>query len=331
MKKIFILPAIVTSLFLACVKDNKGDLGDLGGPYTLNGTLRLYDTLTGGYSTSGVSPILVYLKYTTDSAGFLSSTTSNAGGQYSFVGIDPARAYTVYALLDSNKLHYYGDKAYHAGTLRDRQSDTLLLTPSQSNQNGVFYHLVDSTGAAFAGGTLFIFNGKQARDNKDTLHYTWKLSSDNFGRVLQLNIAPGNYYAYAAGVLRNLTLEGMDDVTVQAAGIRSRAIDLNRVKSCSLQVDLMDGSQNPMSNINVYIYNNQGLWNNPDDSTGVGSIYQLKSDVNGKCMQPNMTPGNYFIHAYARFGAISARGHGTIQVGGDTTTLLKLPVSITNP
>lgn len=333
MKKLILLPVMVLCCFLACVKDNKGDLGDLGGSLTLNGTLRLYDTLTGGFSTTGVGPIPVYLKYTSDNTGFLSSTVSKAGGQYSFTGIDPAKAYTVYALLDSNKLHYTGKKDYRADTLKNRQSDTLVLSPSQDNQIGIFYHLLDTTGAAFPGGALYIFSSKQARDDKDTAHYNWRLVTDNFGRALQMNLDPGPYYTYATGVYKNVVLEGTDDFTAKTAGIGSNVLKMTRAKGSGLQVYLVDGSQNPVANVNVYLYNNAGLWNNPDDSTGVGSIVSppLKSDANGKCAPVSLSKGNYFIRAFARFGAISVHGSASFPVGGDSTTVVRVGVVVTMP
>jgi hypothetical protein len=333
MKKTFFLPTIVFTLLLGCVKDNKKDLGDLGGPYTLNGTAVVYDTLTGNHTYSGTRNITVYLKYITDSATNLTSTVAGASGQYSFKGIDPSKGYTVYALMDSNRLHYYGKIDYPSGSIKDRQSDSLVLTPSESNQNGIFYNVSDNTHAAFSGATVFIFANNQARDNKDTLNASWRLKTDSFGRVLKMTLTPNvTYYTYATGVFKNQFLEGTDDFTVNVQGITKRPLTLTPAKTNGLQIIIQVNDANPVANCKAYLYNNIDLWNNPDDSTGVGSILSpLTSGLDGKCATLFiLTKGHYYIRAYAKFGALTVRGSDSFEIGGDTITIRKVPVTINN-
>lgn len=330
MKKIILLPAVLFTILVGCVKDANTNLGDLGGPYTLNGTMFFFDSLTKNYTYTNVSTVIVYLKYTSDPTGFLTSTPSNAAGQYTFKGIDPSKAYTVYAMTDRDSLHFYGYKDYPTGTIADRQSDSLILLPSPYNQNGIFCRLFDTSNSAFAGCHLFIFNNKEARDKKDTLNSNWVLTSDGFGRTLKINLAPGKYYVYAAGNQKNQVWEAMDDIVVTNAGIVRKRLYLTPAKNNALLIYIKQNDGSPVANCNVYVYNNKDLWNNPDDSTGVGSIPPtLHSGLDGKCPQLNMLPkGDYYIRAYAKFGALTVRGSGSVAVDGDTVAIKTVFVTV---
>lgn len=334
MRKLLLTILLPGMVLLSCVKKGSEDLGDLGGPFTLSGKVLVYDTLRGNYTYQQVHPLTIYLKYTSDNTGYLTAVTADAAGQYSFQGIDPAKAYTVYTAMDSSGMHYSASKDYPVSSIRDRQSDSLVLYPSQDNQNGIFYRTVDSTGALLAGANVYLFTSKASRDNKDTLSSVWDAQSDAFGRVLKMNLAPGTYYSYATAAGKNQLLSGTGTFTLEATKIVSDVLQLGNanVKTNSLRIYLVDSDQSPVANCNVYLYNNKALWNNPDDSTGVGSIVPaLETDAQGKCQQPDLPAGTYYVRAFARFGTLSVRGSDSFSVGGDTVTVRKISVKITTP
>src|ERR1700738_3449473 len=109
MKKLIFMLYFGAFVVSGCTKTAKQDLGDLGGTYNLHGIALIYDSLSGKYAYVGTHPIAVYLSYPLDSAGYLTSTMTNGLGQYAFTGIDSTKAYVVYASLDSNGVHYYGE------------------------------------------------------------------------------------------------------------------------------------------------------------------------------------------------------------------------------
>jgi hypothetical protein len=320
--------AVLCLLFWTCVKNNKNSLGDLGGSYTLNGVVMLYDTLTGDYSYAPAGGVTVYIKYSTDPTGYLTFNNATAAGSYSFTGIDSTKAYTVYAHLTADSILYYGSIPYAPMTIHNRESDTLRLYPDSANQNGLYYRLTDSAGGLLAGANFYIFANKDRRDNIDTNNATYHLRSDNFGRVLKMNVSAGAYYLYGVDTSKNQLLSGKTDVTVGSSRIAAGTLALTPAATTELDFSLVDGSSNPVGGCNVYVYNSKDLWDNPDDSTGVGSIYQLVTDIRGKCRVLNADGGPYYIHAYGKFGALVLRGADQFIAPKNTVTVRQIGLTV---
>lgn len=328
MKKLSICAGLICLVFLACVKDNKDNLGDLGGSYTLNGVVMLYDSLTGDYSYAAVGGVTVYIKYTGDQSGYLTSNTATAAGLYSFTGIDSTKAYTVYAHLAPDSILYYGGISYRVNSIHNRESDTLKLYPDSVNQTGIYFRLTDNAGGILANADFYLFSNKDRRDAIDTTHATYHLKSDNFGRVLKMNPGAGTYYIYSAVTSQKQFLSGKADAPVGTSGIYRSTLTLTPAATTELDFSLVDGNNNPVAGCNVFVYNSKDLWNNPDDSTGVGSIYQLVSDIHGNCRVLNADGGAYYVHAYVKFGTLVLRGKDQFVAPPNTTTSRQIGLEV---
>ena len=205
-------------LIFSCKKPH---FKDLAGSGTLGGVVILYDTLFGNYAFKSVSSIPVYLRKGTDSIGYLYSTLSSSAGQYSFSGIDPSLSYTIYGQLDSNGIKYYGQIDHSGNTVQSLMADTLKLYPSFKNQNGLFYHVMDSLGYGLANATIYVFASKVLWNNFDSTGAVFILKSDNFGRAVKLNLAPGPYFVHGFANFGNLHLKGSDSTFIKREGITS--------------------------------------------------------------------------------------------------------------
>ncbi len=299
MSKIFRLATLYALLILACNKTPVG-FDDLSGSTFIAGTVVLYDTLTGPYGYVNVRPITVYLRYANDSTSFLYSTTSNSVGQFTFAGISPAQSYVAYAYYDTANLQFIGQFLYKVNDTAAYHTDTLKLHPSQTNQNGMFLQLQDSTTHnPLPGFKLFVFTSRTLWANDDSLGNAYALTSDAFGRCLQLNVAPGKYWLHAKGTLHNLTLQASDSIVVDTQGITNPAKILKLAPApaaygAGFQLYLTDSNNRPLSNATVYAFSSMVLWGNSDST---GNTFTLQTDSRGLCIAQNIISGEYYLHA----------------------------------
>lgn len=323
MKTKYFLYVLIIVIAAGCSKLFDKQKGDLGGTTVIHGVVVLYDTLTGRYAYYGVHPIQVFIKNAADTTGYLYTTMSNSLGQYTLTGLDSTVPYIVYTMVDSSGVHYYGHIDYSIGKLHNNASDSLKLYPAQTNQNGILYHLQDSSGNNLAGTRFFVFNSRQLWANNDSLGSIYQLTSDVYGRVLKLNLPPGPYYFRAIGVYSNMMVKATDSLTLKSDSIVTRTLKVLPVQSFSagLLHYLVDELGGPVANANVYIFNSGVLFNSADT---VGYIYKLKSDSTGKCLQLNMAPGTYFTNAKIQANQLILQGKDTAQVVAGKVDTLRL-------
>lgn len=302
MRKYILIALMLPAFFLTC-KKNQTNFHDLSGDSIIRGTVVLYDTLTAPFNYYGVHPLTVYLRYPSDSTSYLYSAVTNGLGQFSFSGIDPKQSYVVYGRMDSLQIHFYGQINYPANTSSLYATDTLALYPSQINQNGIFYHLQDSAGGPLAGCSLYIFSSKQLWKNNDSVGAVYTLKSDAYGRCLQMNVDPGEYYVRAMGTFAGLALDSTDSVHVSVDSIQTRYLTLAVVKPSGnkLIYNVQDSLGDPLPQVGIYLFNSRVLWASSDFS---GSAYFFKSDSTGKGKLSNIAPGNYYVHALSIVGSL---------------------------
>jgi hypothetical protein len=305
--------ALIGILTLSCNKNPGYD--DLSGTGIIRGVVVLYDTLTGPHGFVYTRPIPVYLRYPSDSSGYLYSTMTNSSGQFSFSGIDNNKAYVAFASFDSAQVQFVGQFTYPALQTADYVTDTLRLYPSQTNENGIFLQLQDTLGGALAGFKVFIFNSRPLWANNDSLGNVYSLVSDPFGRAVQLNVSPGWYWIHAPGVFHNLTLQASDSVLVDTQGISQRKTITLRTATAAygngFSLFLTDSTGTPLANATVYVFSSRVLWGN-NDSTG--NIFTLQTDINGKCIQQNLIPGEYYFHAQKALGNLFLEASDSVAV-----------------
>ena len=303
-------------------KKGAANFHDLSGDSTIRGTVVLYDTLTGPFNYYGVHPLTVYLGYPGDTTSYLYSTVTNGLGQFSFNGIDQTQAYLVYARMDSMQIHFYGQILYSANNPALFASDTLALYPSQTNQNGIFYHLLDTLGGPLPGCSFFIFSSRELWANNDSIGADYTLKADSYGRCLQMNVNPGEYFVRAMGTYAGLAVDSIDSVTVPQVNIISRSLTLRAVPNNSkLIYHLQDASGDPLPYTDVYIFNSQVLWNNSDSS---GAAYFVVSDSTGTAKVANIVPGNYYVHALNFTGPDTLKAVDNFTVPATTTVTRSL-------
>lgn len=287
----------------------------------MHGTVVIYDTISGKYAYTGSHAINVYIRKPSDSTGFLYSTTTNSFGQYNFSGINPDSGYVVYARLDSNNIHYYGQNVYAPHTITDNLSDSLKMYPAQLNQNGIFYHLLDSAGAALASSKFFVFNSRELWANNDSVGSIYQLTSDAYGRVVQYNVPPGYYFFRAVANYPALLLKNTDSGEVKKDSIFTRTLKVLPA-TIGLIYYLKDSSNDPLANADFYIFNSIVLFTNADT---VGYIYRLKSDISGKVTQLNLDTGTYYINAkLSGVSNLLLKGKDTIHIGENTVITRQL-------
>ena len=207
----------------------KASFNDLGGTNTFNGVLLLYDTLAGSYAFVPVANQTIYLQNPMDTTAYLYSTKSNNLGQFSFTAFDSLAAYRIYAAMDSNHIHYTGlltYTKYNQHFLYTR--DSLVLTPAETSQNGIFYELTDSVGGRLSDARFFIYTSELLWKSQDSTGSNFRLTSDPFGRCLEINVAPGQYYYVHArdSISPTLIWNGSDTVFVASTGIRKKTLVL---------------------------------------------------------------------------------------------------------
>jgi len=317
MKKYILIALLLPAFFWTC-KKNQTTFHDLSGDSIIRGVVVLYDTLTAPFVYYGVHPIMVFLRYTGDSTSYLYSTTSNSLGQFTFNGIDPSRAYVVYARMDSVQLHFYGEIDYAANMPAKYASDTLALYPAQNNQNAIFYHLQDSSGGPLAGCSLYIFSSRQLWANNDSVGAVYTLRSDAYGRALQINVNPGEYYVRAKGIFAGTTLDSIDSVHVNVNGIQTRYLTLQTVQAVSnkLIYNLQDSIGGPLAKAGIYLFNSRVLWDHGDST---GSVYFFKSDSTGTAKLSNIAPGYYYVHGLSVVGTLKTQAVDSFSMPSATT------------
>jgi len=327
--------ALIGILILSCNKNPGYD--DLSGSSIIRGVVVLYDTLTGPNGFVYTHPIPVYLRYPSDTSGYLYSTMTNSSGQFSFSGIDNTKAYVAFASLDSAQVQFVGQFTYPALQTADYVTDTLKLWPSQTNQNGISLQLQDTLGDVLAGFKVFIFSSRPLWANSDSLGNVYSLVSDPFGRAVQLNVSPGWYWIHAQGVFHNLTLQGSDSVFVDTQGVTTpRKIITLRTATAAygngFSLFLTDSAGDPLANASVYVFSSRVLWGS-NDSTG--NIATLQTDMNGNCILQNLIPGEYYFHAQKALGNLFLQASDSVAVPPltlkmDSVTLTASPAAYGN-
>jgi len=302
MKKYFII-LIVISAILGCNKSSFSP--DLNGTNTIQGKIVLYDTLSGNYNYKIMSSIPVYLRYLSDTAGFLYSTITNGLGQFTFNGIDSTMSYIVFANVDSLQIQYSGQITYPAGSSKYYFSDTLKLYPSQLNQNGIFYQLQDSLGGALANCNLYIFRSRELWTNNDSLGSDYVLKSDAFGRCFQLNVSPGQYYVHAIGVFNNITLENsstndpFDSIYINQNGILPHSLVLypDGMTGNELNITTVDKYGDIIPDVRVILFTSQIAALADTNYESTASFDTLITNQLGKGVISKLPVGTMYIDA----------------------------------
>jgi hypothetical protein len=294
---------------------------DLAGDSTIRGTVVVIDTLRGSHVPVGVGPLTVYLRYPGDTTGFLYSTVTNNLGQYVFNGIDPGQSYVVFATKDSVPLIYYGQLSYPAGDSKLYSSDTLKLYPAQLGQNGFFVQLQDSLRQPLAGAQLFVFSSQVLWQNSDSAGSIYSLTSDPFGRVVQLNVVPGTYYVHAEAQFGGLILQASGSFKVGADSITSYPLQLSAnfaPYGTGVAYFVKDSTGDPLANATLYVLTSRVLWGF-NDSVG-GNIATLHSDANGKAVLQGIAPGEYYVLGREVVDAVVLTGKDSTKVNYGSST-----------
>ncbi|MDN5288035.1 MAG: hypothetical protein JWR38_4309 [Mucilaginibacter sp.] len=198
-------------------------VNDLSGNATFTGTVMLYDTLSGSYAYKLLPAQVIYLKYNTQTSGYLYSVPADNSAMFTFSPIDASKSYTMYSSLAGTAMNYYGELNY---PLKDATKDTLKLVPDNKTQNGLYYNLFDNKGGRLPNANCYIYTNQTLWANKDTTNYTYLIKSDPAGRVLKINIAPAVYYIYAREKFAGAVVVATDTMGVTALGIRRKKMVL---------------------------------------------------------------------------------------------------------
>ncbi|TDW96990.1 hypothetical protein [Dinghuibacter silviterrae] len=329
MRNLLFFVVLLSCIPAGCKKDGPS-FNDLSGDSTIRSVVLLYDTLAGNGQYIYVHPISVYLKYPSDSTGYLTYATSSVTGQFSFNGIDPGQAYVVYASFDSLQLHFSGMVTFPANSRTSvYASDTLKLYPTATSQNILVYRLVDPLGGAVPGGSLYLFSSQTLWAQSDSIGASYILRTDNFGRSVQTNILPGPYYVHAVGFPTGQLLTATDTLTMPVSGIISRVLPLITTGN-ELIYRTFDSLSDPLADCKVYLFSSRVLWENAVSFTGTpaGSVYSFSTDSTGETKEYNLAPGKYFIYAYNRYDSLKLQGVDSVILppGGvkDTSITLKV-------
>lgn len=319
-KYLFIIPAIF--LLLQC---KKSKFSDLSGSATLQGNVLLYDTLNGISTLVTGKSAKVFLKYTGNSSGFIYSTTANGSGQYSFTGIDPDSAYTIYAGSDTGTVKYYGELVYPRGTITNERSDTLKLYPSNNNQNILHLIVQDITGGRIYNVSAWTFNSPVLFAADASAGKVFDMTTNSYGVSNRYNIAPGNYYLRVKTKIGNIDLAGETSVLMETTGIKTVFITLqnNPLTRNGIEVHVTDIYTTPIDNAKVYAYRSQAIFMADTINYNAG-LFTLTSNAAGLASTYIIDPATYYLRAVKIINKDTLVETGNVTVGSNTIGTLTM-------
>lgn len=298
MKKLIASLLLISIVFTRCKQDSiiAPSINFSGGPFSINGIAVLYDTLSGNYSFNRLSGVTVYIRYSSDTVGYLYPVAANSLGQYLFNGINNDSNYTIYCQKDSNGVKYYGENKYKAGSFTASFiSDTLRLYPSSKNQNDIHLIVFDSAGGRVANVTAWVFTSPSAFQSSDSSGKNFNMTTNFYGVDNKLNNAPGYYYLRVKTKIGVDSVKGEDTVFINTSGIQNSVITLNKFPSNKngFELYVTDIYGSPVNNASIYTYRSKSVF--LADSTYQDTTSILKSDNNGKASNYNIAQGWYYF------------------------------------
>lgn len=298
MKKFLLIAA--GFLMLQCNKSK--DFNDLAGSYTLKGVVVIRDTLNGPAVNVVAPNMKVYLKYPHAVSGYIYSTTADGLAQYSFNGIGSDSGYTVYAYTDTGTVKYYGELLYGAGTIRDRQSDTLRLYPDSNTQNVLHLLVRDSTSATIPNVTAWVFNSPVLFAADTSAGRIFDMPVNGYGIANKYNLAPGTYYLRVKTRIGGLNLAGESNVDIDATGIKTAIITLKStpIDRNGLELTLMDPWNTPVGAATAYFYRSRSVY--LLDTLYNNSQFKLVTDDGGFASAYILPAAKYYFKAIKIIG-----------------------------
>jgi hypothetical protein len=311
----------IIGIFLLITACNKSEFDDLSGDEALTGTVLIADTLNGSIKYSVLKNSPVFLANLADSTGYLYSVTTNAQGNYSFVGIDPEKDYKVYASTDTGVVKYYGVNKYHRNILPVRQSDSLKLYPSSNDQNGIHLIVRTAEGAKLANATSWVFTSSSFFDAGIADGKIFDMTTNLYGVSNKFNIPKGTYYLRVKTEVGNLKLQGQETIDVLATGIKTVTIKLAPYSpnNNGLEIKVLDVFATPVNSANVYGYRSKAIFQL--DSLQTNSIFSLSSNASGLASIYNIDPATYYLRIVKIIGKDTLSTEESVIVNSMGTTM----------
>jgi|GEM_PF-2277078 len=312
MKK-YILLLIGGFLLAQCQKDS--GFNDLAGSTTLNGIAFIADSLNGPATLMLAPNLKVYLRYATQTSGYLTSNKADGLGQYSFNGIDPDSSYTVYAYTDTGVVKYYGEITYPPHTIVDRKSDTLKLYAAQQTQNGIHLLVQDTTSTRIPSVTAWVFNSLPLFHADTSAGRAFDLATNLYGVGNKFNLAPGNYYFRVKTHIGNRDMFGEASVTLDQVGIKTVVLVLRDITQDrnGIELTLNDKWSTPASNATAYFYRSYASYLADSITIGAGNyLFPVTANAAGLAAIYNIDSAKYYFRAQKIIGTDTIRATDSI-------------------
>jgi hypothetical protein len=200
---------------------------DLSGEQTLSGTVFLKDTLnTGVYKEVLLHNLTIRIKHLADSSteNFLMSLKSDDFGNFTSETLSPA-SYIVHAEKDTLNLHFRIDTIIDLH--KDLKDIRFFLTPDTVHYNILSVICRDNaTKGLLSGVNVCFFTSRQAADSNICLGNFTSQVTNNYGRVLLMQIPPEYIYFNARDSIGTLDIRSKDSANVKINGLRQRILYL---------------------------------------------------------------------------------------------------------
>ncbi|GAA4318633.1 hypothetical protein [Flaviaesturariibacter amylovorans] len=315
MLKKYFLPLVAALLCLSC-SDKTYD--DLAGADEIKGVAVIYDDLSGTTTSTPGKNLKIYLRNADDAAGFLYSTTANEQGRFVFGGIDRAKAYEVYASVDTGAVKYFGILRFaasnHAAT-----GDSLKLSPSQTAQNGILLKVQDEQEIPIPGVTAWVFNNPFLFASDTSAGKIFDIPVNNYGIGYRLNLAPGMYYLRVKTRIGMLSLTGETSVSVPSNGIIDTTITLRNVPLArnGIEATITDTYGTLINGATVYAYRSQLLFER-DTVSYTNSLFTMTSNAMGMASAYIIEPGTYYLRAIKVINTDTLKKTAVVLVGANS-------------
>lgn len=150
----------------------------------------------------------------------------------------------------------------------------------------------------------------------DSTTFLYSTTTNSAGQYTFTGISPNQaYVAYAYYDSANLQFIGQFTYPVNDTAVyHTDTLKLNPAQSNQngMFFQLRDSATgDPLPGCKVFIFSSRTLWAN-DDS--LGNVYSLVSDNFGRCLQLNVVPGKYWIHAKGTFHNLTLQTSDSIVV-----------------
>jgi len=312
MKRYINFTVILSFLLIAgCAKDQ---WAELSGDYTLNGVALLTDTLNGIIKYAPLKNSLVYLKKDPASTTYIQSAKTDANGKYSFNGLNHDSTFYIFGLSDTSAVKYSGLLNYPGGTYSDRESDTLRLYPSNSNQNAIHIIAMQNDGTPPGVLTVAVYGNSDGQANGTADGKLFDMTTSSNGIANMFNVPAKHYYFLATMKVGSTYYKATGDKDVGDTGIYTIPLVMAAYDphTNGFTIPLQDKDGSPVNGAIAYFYRSKEVYDIDKDL--VNSDFQVSTGLDGIAAYYNIPAGTYYFTAVKTLGTTKLTGSGTVSV-----------------